>query len=261
MIAVASYPYADTVVLVTGGGTGIGRAICRGFLEQGAKVVVVGRTMTALREATSGFLPEQVHILVADLAVEGAATAAVQDAVTHFGRVDVVVASAGTSEPSDVEQFDQLVWKRLRAINIDSLIELATASAVHLKHTRGNFLAISSIAGTRGEWGMFAYTATKAAVNGLVQSLALDLGASGVRVNAIAPGFTTSRLTEARLADPEFRASLLNRIALGRPAEPDDIARTALFLCSPDAGYITGVVIPVDGGISASNGAPHLQGC
>lgn len=104
---------------------------------------------------------------------------------------------------------------------------------------------------------MFAYIATKGAVNLLVQSLALDLGASGVRVNAIAPGFTLSRLTQERLSDPQFRARLLDRVALAREGQPDDIARTALFLCSADADYITGTVIPVGGGVSASNGAPR----
>ena len=104
---------------------------------------------------------------------------------------------------------------------------------------------------------MFAYNATKAAVNVMMQGLALDLGPYGVRVNALAPGFTLSRLTEERLSDPAFRARLLDRIALGRVAEPDDIARAALFLCSPDAGYITGAVVPVDGGVSASTGTPR----
>jgi meso-butanediol dehydrogenase/(S,S)-butanediol dehydrogenase/diacetyl reductase len=121
-------------------------------------------------------------------------------------------------------------------------------------------VAISSIAGLRGDWGMFAYNATKGAVNALVQSLALDLGADGVRVNAIAPAFTHSRLTEERLDDPEFLGRLLDRVALGRVAEPEDIARVALFLASPDAGYITGAIIPVDGGTTASTGTPRPLG-
>lgn len=257
MIGRAIYPYQDSVVLVTGAGTGIGRSIARAFLEQGAKVAAVGRTRSALEEATGGFSPEQVLVHVADLAVEGDAASAVHEVVTRFGRLDVVVASAGTSEASDVWRYDPGVWKRQRAINLDSMIEIATASAPHLARTGGNFLAISSIAGIRGDWGMFAYNATKGAVNLMVQSLALDLGARGVRVNAIAPGFTTSRLTRERLSDPEYRARLLDRIALGREADPDDIARAALFVCSPDAAYITGAIIPVDGGVSASSGTPR----
>lgn len=256
MIAHAHYAYDGVAVLVTGGGTGIGRAITRAFLEQGAGVSLVGRSAEALAEAVSGFPPERVHIQAIDLAVPGAAATAVGAAVDRFGRLDVVVANAGTSEASDITSFNSEVWHRLRAINLDAVIELAGAAAPHLARTRGNFLAISSIAGMRGEWGMYAYAATKGAVNVLVQSLALDLGASGVRVNALAPGFTVSRLTSERLADPAFAARLRERIALGRVAEPDDIARAALFLCGPDAGYITGAVLPVDGGMSASNGTP-----
>jgi len=87
--------------------------------------------------------------------------------------------------------------------------------------------------------------------------MALDLGRDGVRVNAIAPAFTVSRLTQERLDDPTFRAALLDRLALDRPAEPEDVARAALFLTSPDAAYITGVVLPVDGGTTASVGTPR----
>lgn len=104
---------------------------------------------------------------------------------------------------------------------------------------------------------MFAYGATKAAVNTLVQGLALDLGRDGVRVNAIAPALTVSRLTQARLDDEVFTDRLLDRVALDRIATPDDIARAVLFVASPDAAYITGAIIPVDGGTSASNGTPR----
>jgi meso-butanediol dehydrogenase / (S,S)-butanediol dehydrogenase / diacetyl reductase len=118
---------------------------------------------------------------------------------------------------------------------------------------------MSSIAGLRGDWSQFAYNATKAAINGLVQSLAVDLGADGVRVNAIAPAFTVSRLSQQRLDDTVFAQRLLDRVALNRVAQPEEIAKAALFLTSPDAGYITGAILPVDGGTSASSGTPRPQ--
>lgn len=256
MIAWAAYPYAGKVVLVTGAGSGIGLAIARAFLEQGASVAVVGRTSTSLDDTVRGYPDDRVLAISADLTVLGATEAAVASAVQHFGKLDVVIASAGTSEPSVIDTFDDEAWHRLRSINLDAVIALARAAAPHLRDTRGNFLAVSSVAGLRGEWGMFAYGATKAAVNVLVQGLALDLGASGVRVNAIAPGFTVSRLTGFRLDDVAFTGRLLDRIALGRVALAEDIARVALFVASPDAGYITGAIIPVDGGTSASCGTP-----
>ena len=131
---------------------------------------------------------------------------AVRSVTDRFGRLDVVVASADTSEPSNIETFGDDAWERLRAMNLDAIISLARLAGPALRATHGNFVAISSIAGLRGDWGQFAYNATKAAVNALVQSLALDLGADGVRVNAIAPAFTVSRLTQERLDDPGIAA-------------------------------------------------------
>lgn len=257
MIAWATYPYAGSVVLVTGAGSGIGRAIARAFLEQGAFVAVIGRNERPLREAVDGFVDDRALVVSSDLTAPGAVDAAVETVVSHFGRLDIVIANAGTSEGSDLDTFDDAAWERLRSINLDAMIRLVQATAPHLRRTKGNLVAISSIAGMRGDWGMFAYNATKGAVNALVQSLALDLGADGVRVNAIAPAFTVSRLTQERLDDAVFTERLLDRIALARVAQPEDIARVALFVASPDAAYLTGAIIPVDGGTTASSGTPR----
>lgn len=145
----------------------------------------------------------------------------------------------------------------MRSINLDGLIRLARATVPLLRRTRGTFLAVSSVAGLGGDWNQAGYNATKGAVNALVQSMALDLGRDGVRVNAIAPAFTATRQTQERLDDPVFWSALRDRLALDRAAQPDDIARAALFLASPDADYITGVVLPVDGGTTASVGTPR----
>ncbi|MGW1023628.1 SDR family NAD(P)-dependent oxidoreductase [Streptomyces sp. NPDC002577] len=252
MIAWAGYPYRGQVVLVTGAGTGIGRATARAFLEQGASVAVLGRSREPLQETAAGFDAERVLVLAADVTEADALERAVAAVTERFGRLDVVVANAGTSEPSRIDTFDDTAWERLRSVNLDSVIGLARLTVPSLRATRGNLVAISSIAGLRGDWAQFACNATKAAVNGFIQSLALDLGADGVRVNAVAPAFTVSRLTQERLDDPEFTTRLLDRVA-----QPEDIARAVLFLASPDAGYITGTVIPVDGGTSASSGTPR----
>lgn len=257
MIAWAGYPYQGQVVLVTGAGTGIGRATARAFLEQGASVAVLGRRREPLRETVTGFDAGRVLVLTVDVTDTTALENVVAAVTARFGRLDVVVANAGTSEPSRIDTFDDAAWERLRSVNLDSVIALARLTVPLLRATRGNLVAVSSIAGLRGDWARFAYNATKAAVNGFVQSLALDLGADGVRVNAVAPAFTVSRLTQDRLDDPGFTGRLLDRVALGRVARPEDIARAVLFLASPDAGYVTGAVIPVDGGTSASSGTPR----
>ena len=125
-----------------------------------------------------------------------------------------------------------------------------------LEATKGNIVAISSVSGIRGDWRQSAYNATKGAVNVMVKSLALDLGARGVRINAVAPAYTLTRM--APFQTPETLAPYVNRFPLGRVGETEDIARAVLFVASEDAGFITGVVLPVDGGLTASTGHPHL---
>lgn len=256
-IAWARYPYEGRVVLVTGAGSGIGRSIVRAFLEQGATVCALGRNASSLHETVDGYPADRVAVLVADVVSRTDVEAAVASIVERFSRLDVVVSNAGLSEPSYIENFSDDSWERMRSVNLDAMIHVARATVPALISTRGNFIAMSSVAGLGGDWGQFAYNATKGAVNALIQSLALDLGRHGVRVNAIAPAFTSTRQTQSRLDDPEFLAALLDRVALNAVATPADIARAALFLASPDASYITGVILPVDGGTTASSGTPR----
>lgn len=216
MIAWATYPYTGRVVLVTGAGSGIGRAIARAFLEQGACVAALGRSPEPLNESVAGFDANQTMVIPTDITDPAALTAAVTATRERFGRLDVVIANAGTSAPSTIDTFDDAAWAEMRSINVDSMIRLARLTVPMLRESRGNFLAVSSVAGLGGDWNQFAYNATEYAVNGLVQSLALD-----------------------------------------RVAVPEDIARAALFLAGPDAEYITGVVLPVDGGTTASSGTPR----
>lgn len=256
----ASYPYEGTVVLVTGGGSGIGRAIAQAFLAQGASVAVTGRRAEPLAETVAGFPSERTLTVAGDASTEAGVAAALAAVTDRWGVLDVVIANAGTSEPGTADDLDDATWERMRSINLDGLIRLARLSLPHLRSSRGNFLAISSIAGFGGDWNQAGYNATKGAVNAFVQSMTLDVGRDGVRVNAIAPAFTASVLTQARLDDPAFSEKLHDRLALDRPAVPGDIARAALFLASPDAGYITGVILPVDGGTTASVGTPRPVG-
>jgi len=259
-IAWASYPYDGAVVLVTGGGSGIGRATAGAFLEQGARVAVAGRRGEQLRE-TVGIDPEaESCVVVADLATATGVQACVRAVVERWGRLDIVIANAGLSEPGTIDHLDEAAWSRMRSINLDGLILLAREVVPWLRRSRGTFLAMSSVAGFGGDWNQAGYNATKGAVNALVQSMALDLGRDGVRVNAIAPAFTATRLTQERLDDADFHRALLDRLALDRPAVPEDVARAALFLASPDAAYLTGVILPVDGGTTASTGTPRPIG-
>ncbi len=257
MKTMVDYGMQDQVVLVTGAGSGIGRAIARAFLAQGARVALVGRRMGALQETGAGFTPDRFLPISADMTQLADITQALDKCLSAFGRLDAVIANAGLSLPGRIDELDPQSWETMRSLNLDGVVHLARECMPSLIDSRGTFTAVSSIAGLGGDWRQTGYNATKAGVNALVQSMALDLGAHGVRVNAVAPGFTRTEQTSERLGDREFLAKLTDRLGLPRAAEPEDVARAVLFLSSAQASYITGVVLPVDGGLSAANGAPR----
>jgi meso-butanediol dehydrogenase / (S,S)-butanediol dehydrogenase / diacetyl reductase len=254
----ASYDFTDSVVLVTGGGTGIGRAITHAFLDAGATVAITGRRRERLEQALAGFPGERTAALPADLADGAQVRALVDDVVARFGRIDVVVSNAAGYANGPLTELDDETWASVRGANVDGFFHLAKATLPRLADAGGTLVAVSSVSGDRGDWGQAAYNATKAAVTNFVRSLALDWGERGVRLNAVAPSFTITEITEQFAQDEEILAPFVNRIALGRPAQPEDIAPAVLFLASDAARYITGAVLPVDGGTSASTGQPHV---
>ncbi|WP_258064696.1 MULTISPECIES: SDR family NAD(P)-dependent oxidoreductase [unclassified Rathayibacter] len=258
MIASNTYPFAGRTVLVTGAGSGIGRSIARAFLEQGASVAVAGRTPATLEETVAGFPAERVLVVPTDVSVRAEVDALVEGTVARFGGIDVLVNNAAGHLGGPIEEVEDDAWRSLFATNVDALFYAVKAALPHLKASRGNIVVVSSVSGIRGDWGQAAHNATKGAITTFVQSLALDFGAHGVRVNAVAPAFTQTPLTESMASTPEELAPFIDRIALGRPGQPDDIAPPVLFLASADAAYITGAILAVDGGTSASTGQPHL---
>jgi len=256
-----NYRFEGKVVLVTGGGSGIGRAVARAFLDNGAMVAVCGRRMDAL-EGTLVSYPKEKTMAVSKDISDPQASGEIAAAVTErFGRLDVVVSNAGILEKGDFVDLSQSRWEQMRSTNIDAFFYLAKAVFPALQKSGGTLIATSSVSGLNGDWKQAAYNATKHAVSGFVRSLALDWGEKGVRVNAVAPAFTVTDMTASVTESPEREAKLapyINRIPLGRPGYPEDVAPAVLFLASPDAAYITGVVLPVDGGTSASTGQPHV---
>ena len=251
----ARYDFTDAVVLVTGGGTGIGLAITRAFLASGATVVVTGRRKDALDEALRDAPADRAVAITADVADKAQVGDLVDEVVRRFGRLDVVVSNAAGYVNG------ALTDTRRRRLGARCARRTSTASSTSRRRTLpllaesgGNLVAVSSVSGLAGDWGQAGYNATKAAVSNFVRSLALDWGPAGVRLNAVAPALTRTGAVAAVTEDPALTEKFVDRVALGRIGEPEDIAPAVLFLASDAARYVTGVVLPVDGGTSASTG-------
>ena len=234
--------YAGRPVLVAGGTSGIGLAIATAFRDAGAHVTATGATAAEAAAATAG----TADISFVPLDVRDAA--AVADLAAGFGRLGVLVDCAGVNLRA--AEFTEDGFTAALDINLTGAMRLATAFRPALADG-GAMLAIASMFSFFGAPHAPAYAASKAGLVGLVKSLAVAFAPEGIRVNALAPGWIETAMTAAPRANPARFAELSARIPAGRWGVPDDIAPAALFLCSPLAAYITGAVLPVDGGYLA----------
>ncbi len=250
--------FQGKTVIITGAGSGIGAGVARTFSSEGANVILIGRTRAKL-EAVAADLPDDRTVVhpgdVADPATGESATALADQ---RFGGLDVLVNNAATFTMGDIEATSADDFARLLGVNIGGYFNMAKAALPSLRKAGGSIVMVSSVSGIGGDWGMMAYDTTKGAVSNMVRAMALDYAAQGVRVNAVAPSLTDTEITKDIQSDDTLMAKFMERIPMGRIATPEDIARVVLFLASEEAGYVTGVVLPVDGGLSASNGQPHL---
>lgn len=252
-----TYDVAGRTVLVTGGGSGIGRAIAEAFLANGANVAISGRRRAKLDETLEGHPTERTLAVETDVSDDDDVREMVDAVVAKFGSLDVVVNNAAAYTHGDFDELGLGDWEAIRATNIDGFVHVARHALPELEKTGGNLVVVGSVSGLRGDWQQAAYNATKAAIMNFVQSLALDYGPRGVRLNAVVPAMTETPVTADAAADPEVLAKAVDRVALGRIGQPEDIAPAVLFLASPDAAYITGAFLAVDGGTSASTGQAH----
>ncbi|RSS51942.1 SDR family NAD(P)-dependent oxidoreductase [Streptomyces sp. WAC01280] len=238
------------VVVVTGAGTGIGRATARAFAGQGATVVAVGRRKEPLREAAEGH--PGIHPFVADVTAEGAAEEIVEAAVTAHGRLDVLVNNAGISTGGPLGTLDRSVINPLLETNLVAPVLLTQAAVPALKESRGVVVNVSTAIGQRGWPANSVYPATKSALETLTRCWALELAPAGVRVVAVAPGAIETPIADHTGLSPERLAALrawqLAHTPLGRIGRPEEVAAAITLLAAPDAGFLTGTVLPVDGG-------------
>ncbi|CAM3654650.1 3-oxoacyl-ACP reductase [Bordetella sputigena] len=248
--------FAGKVVIVTGAGSGIGAATARRFAQEGANVVLAGRTGSKLKRAAADLDESRILIHIADVSVLDEVQALVRAAVQRFGRLDVMVNNAGTAVEGTVTEASPEDWRKVIATDLDGVFYGCRAAMPELIKTRGCIVNVSSVSGLGGDWRMSFYNAAKGAVTNFTRSLAMDHGRDGVRVNAVCPSLTRTDLTEDMYANQALMEKFAERIPLGRGAEPEEIASVIAFLASEDAVFVTGVNLPVDGGLTASNGQP-----
>jgi 3-oxoacyl-[acyl-carrier protein] reductase len=241
----------DKVAIVTGAGRGIGKAIAKTLAAEGAKVVVnysrsgeaAGQVVSEIRAAGGDAIAVQAD--VADAAQVAALVAATQE---RFGRVDILVNNAGITRDRLLLRMTAEDWDAVVNTNLRGAFLCAKAVVpLMLKQKGGVIVNVGSVVGKVGGAGQVNYSASKAGLIGLTKSLAKELGSRSVRVNAVAPGFIETEMTGA--LKPEYREAILTQIPLGRFGAAEDVARAVAFLCSPDAAYIQGEVITIDGGL------------
>jgi NAD(P)-dependent dehydrogenase (short-subunit alcohol dehydrogenase family) len=244
------------VVLITGALTGIGRAAALAFAETGARVVVSGRHEDAGQELVAELrrLGAEAEFVRADVRDDGEVRALVDRAVARFGRLDVAVNNAATEgRPSPItEQSAELYATTFDTNVLGTLLSMKHELRVMQAQGNGSIINISSTYGHLGARGASVYAASKHAVEGLTKSVALEAAASGVRVNAVAPGPVETAMLNRFPGSAERKADLVAGVPLQRVGEPDEIANAIVFLASDKSSFTTGQVLFVDGGKSAT---------
>lgn len=244
----------DKVAVVTGGTRGIGYAIVKKYLENGAKVVLfgsraetVGKALASLKAENPDWVVEGAYPNLTD---EEAVAKAIQDVKEKYGKIDILVNNAGVSDSTKVDNYEDGQFEKVIKLNVNAIFNAVRPTVKIMKEQGGGcILNTSSMVSISGQPGGVAYPTSKFAVNGMTLSLARELGPSNIRVNAVAPGITKTDMVAAL---PEAMINpLIATIPLRRIGEPEDVANAFLFLASDMASYVTGEILSVDGAARA----------
>lgn len=253
--------FKDKVVVITGAASGIGAETARRFLNEGARVAALDLMQKALDDFTSSVDngADRILTVTCDVSDSSSAAAAVDTVADEFGSIDVVVNNAGVGGVGRVGDVEDDAWHKVISVDLNGVFYIARAALPHLMKSQGSLVNTASISGLFGDREMVAYDTAKGAVVNFTRATAVDYGHDGVRVNAVCPGPVRTPLLIEALEDDEISRQYSDRIPLGRVAEPADIAAAIAFLASDDAAFISGVNLPVDGGLTAWTAQPNIS--
>jgi gluconate 5-dehydrogenase len=254
------FTLTDRVAIVAGGSGGVGVRTCGALAGVGAKVAIIGRSKERLEEARREVEKAggEALVIAGDMADQTAADDAVAQTLEAFGRVDILVNGIGGGAGTalyDAEAYPKAEWDRILDLNLTTalLVSQAAARAMIAGGRGGSVLNISSVRGQLGiNAGYSAYVAAKGAMDALTRQYATEWAKHGIRVNAISPTFVRTEQAASLLADETFYDNLVNRIPLRRIADPDDLVGALLFFCSDASSFVTGQILTLDGGLTAT---------
>jgi meso-butanediol dehydrogenase/(S,S)-butanediol dehydrogenase/diacetyl reductase len=241
------------VAVVTGAATGMGAATAKLFAAEGAQLVLgdinenAGR---ALADELGGLF------VACDVGVKSDVEKLISAAVDRHGRIDILFNNAGIGHYGKTPATSAEAWERVIAVDLNATFYACHAAIPHMPKPGGTIINNASISGLGGDHGMSAYNAAKGALVNYTRSLAVDHAAEGIRVNAICPGYIETPLAAAIAAMPKLQQAWVAAIPMRRPGRADEIAKVVAFLASDEASYITGVALPIDGGVTAWTGQP-----